>query len=179
MKNLIFIGGAQGSGKTTVSLKLTDHLKGSVMLDGDWSAWQGINWHYSKEIIDIQLKNICFTLRNFLEIDDFENIIFCWVLASPEPQQIILDSLKDYDFNFYNISLICDEKTIYNRLLKRELKNYPKQNYQSCKRQIEDVFNRSKSVINLYSQLDTTKINVSNISSEQVMKKILNILNIE
>lgn len=36
MKNLIFINGTMGSGKTAVSQKLKILLNKSIFLDGDW-----------------------------------------------------------------------------------------------------------------------------------------------
>lgn len=68
MKSLIFLGGASGTGKTTAALSLVDRLEGSVMLDGDWTAWQGVNWDSCQENIEMQMQNICFMLNNFLRM---------------------------------------------------------------------------------------------------------------
>ncbi|MBR1779120.1 MAG: hypothetical protein IJ758_01265, partial [Clostridia bacterium] len=120
--------------------------------------------------------NICFILKNFCGINEFKNIIFCWVLATSETQKIILQSLKNYKFNFYNISLICDEKTIYKRLLNREIETYPNLDYEKCKLQISELFDRSRKIINSYSYLDTIKIDVSNLSSDKTVQEILKII---
>ena len=176
MKNLIFIGGAMGTGKTTVSYMLTDRLKKSVMLDGDWTAWQGCSWNRCRENIDMQLKNIYFLLNSFMKNDTFENIIFCWALSNKDVYDSILKKLNKYKYSFYNISLICDKTTLYDRMLKREILDYPNLTVEECKFQMQELYSRSLNILSNYSNLDTVKIDTSKLSKNQVLKEILEIL---
>ncbi len=179
MKNLIFIGGAMGTGKTTVSYMLTDKLKKSVMLDGDWTAWQGCNWNRCATNINMQLKNINFLLNSFMENDTFENIIFCWALSNKDVYDSILNKLNKYKYNFYNISLICDKTTLYDRMLKREILDYPNLTVEECKFQIQKLYAESLSILNNYFNLDTIKIDTSKLNKSNVLSEILKVLDFE
>lgn len=176
MKNLIFIGGAMGTGKTTVSYMLTDRLKRSVMLDGDWTAWQGCKWNRCKENIDMQLKNVHFLLDSFMSNDNFENVVFCWALSNKEVCDSILEKLNKYEYNFYNISLICDETTLYDRMLKREILDYPNLTVEECKIQIQELYTRSLNILEDYFKLDTIKIDTSKRNKSDVLTEVLKVL---
>ena len=59
MKNLIFINGTMGSGKTAVSQKLKILLNKSVFLDGDW-CWDMVPFVVNNETKEMVLENITF-----------------------------------------------------------------------------------------------------------------------
>ena len=153
-KNLIFIGGTMGVGKTTLSAKLLQKLDKSVMLDGDW-CWFQNNWNFCEENRKMVIDNIAYTLNNFLKNSNFENIIFCWVMHQ---QNIIDDILKKLSakYNFYNFSLIADENTIRERLKNRMGENF---NIDEFEANVKNSIDRMK----CFDKVDSIKIDVSNM----------------
>ena len=163
-KNLIFIGGTMGVGKTTLSTELLKKLDKSVMLDGDWCWFQG-NWNFCEENRKMVIDNIAYLLNNFLKNPNFENIIFCWVMHQ---QSIINDILQklNYEYNFYNFSLIADENTIRERLKNRIGENF---NIDEFEKSVKNSMDRIK----CYDKVDSIKIDVSDIKFVEESLKIL------
>jgi broad-specificity NMP kinase len=111
---LIFIGGAPGVGKSTVAKLLLDDLKDCVWLDADDL------WRMNPFIVDDNTKamverNIHFVLNSFLQ-EHFTYILFTWVLHLDSIIDKILSSLDLADFDFLHFTLICDEKTLKDRM---------------------------------------------------------------
>ena len=65
MKNLIFINGTMGVGKTTTSKKLLKLLPNCVFLDGDW-CWYSDPWIVNDETKNMVERNISFLLNNLI-----------------------------------------------------------------------------------------------------------------
>lgn len=161
MKNLYIIGGTMGVGKTTTSQILKQKLKNSVFLDGDW-CWDMNPFKVTDETKKMVMNNICYLLNNFIECDEFDNIIFCWVLHE---ESIIDDILSQLNLNnccVYNISLICEENALKKRL-KKDIKNHIRE---------ESVIQRSINRLPKYSLINSIKIDVSNITAEEAASKI-------
>lgn len=76
MKNLIFVNGTMGVGKTTVCRALNRLLPNSVLLDGDW-CWYMDPFVVTEETKTLVMDNICHLLHGFLDCTVFENVIFC------------------------------------------------------------------------------------------------------
>lgn len=148
------------------------------MLDGDWTAWQGCKWDYKNPKNDeMQIQNIGFILNNFLKNESFKSVIFTWVLAWPSVREKIFDKIKSSNFKLFDISLICNEEVLYDRMLKREIFDYPKLTVKECEAQIAGLFCRSQKIIGNYENFNTIKIDVSDLSKEEVCNKIFNIIN--
>lgn len=115
MKNLIFINGTMGVGKTTTCNELQKILSPSIFLDGDWC------WNMNPFIVTDATKkmvtdNICHLLNNFLSCTEFQNIIFCWVMHE---QAIIDDILKDLNLinvHYYLFTLTISEQSLQKHL---------------------------------------------------------------
>ncbi|WP_223388717.1 methyltransferase domain-containing protein [Liquorilactobacillus hordei] len=166
LKNLIFIGGTMGVGKTTVGQYLVEKkLKNAVFLDGDWC------WYLNPFIVNEENKvmvrrNICFLLNSFIANSTIENIVFVWVMHQ---QQIVDDLLKGLNgsFNFYSFSMISSKEALSKRFLidvkdgVRDLKN------------LENALDR----IDLYKDLNSVKIDVTNLTVEQTAKEIETYIN--
>ena len=150
-----------GVGKTTVSRMLRDKLPDSVFLDGDW-CWDMSPFQVTEETKKLVIDNICCLLGNFLRCTVFENIIFCWVLHEQRIIDEILSRLDLTGCEVKNISLVCRQAALAERLQKE---------IEAGKRS-GDVLERSLSRLPLYRVLRTVKLDVSDISPKEAAERI-------
>ncbi len=162
MKRLIMVNGTMGVGKTTTSRELQKVLPNNVFLDGDW-CWDMKPFIVNEETKSMVINNICFLLNNFLTCSAYENIIFCWVMDEQSIINEILSKIKTDGVLVKIFSLIADKAA-----LERRLKEDVKSGVRTA-----DVIERSMQRIEKYNVLDTTKIDVSEITPEQAAKLIL------
>jgi len=163
IKNIYFIGGPMGVGKTAVSKELTERLNNCVFLDGDW-CWASKPFIVNGETRTIVIDNICYLLNNFINSDSYDNIVFCWVMHK---QSIIDDILSKLNLNnciIHNISLIATQNELCNRL-NIDINNGIRDN---------DIIERSIEYLNCYSDLNTKKIDTTNKSIKEIVDAILN-----
>ena len=161
MKQLILISGPMGVGKTTAARELLNNMPRSVWLDGDWCWEQGNHWNFAPENKEMVMDNICCLLGNFLANPNFDTIIFSWVMHLPEIHFKILSRLEDYDFDVFDISLLCSEDELRSRLAGRG----------------ENEVQRAISYLPLYDKLENTKLNTEGLSPTRVVDGILRIIN--
>ena len=162
MKNLIFINGTMGVGKTATSQNLKKMLPHSVFLDGDW-CWDMSPFTVTDETKKMVEDNITHLLNNFIACSEYENIIFCWVMH----EQSILDDLLgrlniEECTTIYKFSLVCSEEALVSRINK-DIENGIRD---------ESVIERTVSRLKNYYDMDTEKIDVSKISSEKAAEII-------
>lgn len=162
MKRLIMVNGTMGVGKTTTSRELQKVLPNNVFLDGDW-CWDMKPFIVNEETKSMVINNICFLLNNFLTCSAYENIIFCWVMDEQSIIDEILSKIKTDGVSVKIFSLIADKAALERRL---------KEDVKSGVRTV-DVIERSILRIEKYNVLNTTKIDVSEITPEQAAKLIL------
>lgn len=162
MKRLIMVNGTMGVGKTTTSRELQKVLPNNVFLDGDW-CWDMKPFIVNEETKSMVINNICFLLNNFLTCSAYENIIFCWVMDEQSIIDEILSKIKTDGVSVKIFSLIADKAALERRL---------KEDVKSGVRTV-DVIERSILRIEKYNLLNTTKIDVSEITPEQAAKLIL------
>ena len=117
MKNLIFINGTMGVGKTATSNELKKLLSNSVFLDGDW-CWDMDPFIVNEETKRMVIDNITHLLNNFLHCSELKNIIFCWVMHEQSIISEIISRLDVSSCHFYAFSLICSEKALRHRITK-------------------------------------------------------------
>ena len=161
MKNLIFINGTMGVGKTATSKELQKRLNNCVFLDGDW-CWDMSPFIVNDETKSMVIKNISYLLNNFISCSEYENIIFCWVMHEEEILNDILSRLDTQDCILYKFSLICSEEALISRITKDIEDGIRK----------KDVIERSLARLKNYIEMDTEKIDVSNISVKEAAKLI-------
>ena len=162
MKNLILINGTTGVGKTTTRRELQKLLPQNVFFDGDW-CWDMKPFIVTDETKKMVEDNICHILNNFIDCSELKNIIFCWVMHEEYIVENILSGLHLENTNVYKVSLICSEQALIKRLMK---------DVDNGKRKI-DIIERSLMRLNNYLSMDTLKIDVSNIDSEQAAQQIV------
>lgn len=154
-----------GAGKTATCQILKQKLNNSVFLDGDW-CWDMHPYQVTEETKHMVLENICFLLNNFIRCSAYENIIFCWVMHQQSIIDNILSRLDTVNCKVLSISLICSEQALRTRLQKDV----------DAGIRTEDVIQRSIERIPLYAKLSTHKIDVSDITPEQVANSITRIV---
>lgn len=161
MKTLYLIVGTMGVGKTTVCQLLKQDLPRSVFLDGDW-CWDASPFQVTEETKAMVMDNICHLLNNFLHCSVYENIIFGWVMHEQSIIDSILERLDKKDCGVCCISLVTDENSLRDRLLRDIARGLRR----------EDVLERSIARIPMYRTLDTIKIDTSGKTPEMVADEI-------
>ncbi len=164
MKNLYLIGGTMGVGKTAACQKMKQKLRNSVFLDGDW-CWDANPFTVTDETKAMVMKNICFLLQSFINCSAYEHVIFCWVMHEQSIIDDILSRLDTSGCDVKAVSLIINETSLRERLQK---------GINAGIRQ-RDTIERSLERIKLYDAFDTVKIDVSNLTAEQVAERVTNI----
>lgn len=151
-----------GVGKTATCQIMKKKLHNSVFLDGDW-CWDMHPFQVTDETKQMVIANICFVLNSFIKCSVYDHIVFCWVMHD---QGIIDDLLSNIDTSkcqIHLISLICDKQVLQARLLTDVEAGI----------RSKDIVLRSIERIPLYDKLDTCKVDVSNITPEQVAEFII------
>lgn len=165
MKNLIFVGGTMGVGKTTVSRELQKLLPDCVFLDGDW-CWDMKPFTVTEETKAMVNDNICHLLRNFLRCSLYQNIVFCWVMHDQSIPDGILSALQGENFRLWNFSLTCSEEALAAHL---------EQDIQTGVRQ-PDILVRSLPRLPLYQKVASRKLDVSNRSPAEAAALLARII---
>ena len=161
MKTLYLVGGTMGVGKTTVCRLLKNQLPGSVFLDGDW-CWDMHPFQVTPETKTMVMDNICDLLGRFLGCSAYEHVIFAWVMHQQSIIDTILSRLDRSGFELKNISLVCDEQALIQRLQADVDAGLRK----------PDCIARSVARLPLYQSLNTVKINVSRLTAAQTAERI-------
>lgn len=162
MKNIFFINGTMGVGKTATSRELLKLLPKAIFLDGDW-CWDMNPFIVTDETRKMVEDNICYILNNFLKCSEYENIIFCWVMHKEYIIESLLSRLNLQNAVLYKISLICSEQSLVDRLT-RDIDNGIRK---------KDIIADSLLRLNNYALMNTIKIDVSNINAEQAAQQIV------
>lgn len=161
MKNLIFINGTMGVGKTTTCNELQKILSPSVFLDGDW-CWNMTPFIITDETKKIVNDNICHFLNNFLCCSEFQNIIFCWVMHKQTIIDDILGNLNLVNTHYHLFTLTISEQSLQKRLV----------NDISIGLRTNDTLLESCNRLPLYDKIDSIKIDVSEITAKEAAKVI-------
>lgn len=117
MKKLYLIGGTMGVGKTSVSQCMKRELPNAVFLDGD-RCWDADPFQVTEETKEMVIDNICYLLNRFIQCSVYENIIFCWVMHEQSIIDTILNRVKITDCDVKIVSLMANEKTLIERIMK-------------------------------------------------------------
>ncbi len=162
MKTLFLIGGTMGVGKTAVCRKMNCLLNNSVFLDGDW-CWNADPFQVTDETKNMVMDNITHLLNNFIHCSVYENIVFSWVMHQQDIIDDLIGSLDTRHCTVKVFSLVCDEKTLRERLQK-DIANGIR---------TADVIDRSIARLPLYHRLNTIKIQTTSKSVDAIAKEII------
>jgi len=161
VKKLVIINGVPGIGKTTVCRELYKSISNSVWLDGDW-CWMMNPFVVNEENKRMVEQNITFILRNYLNNSSYKYVVFNWVIGSEKIFEMILNKLNNLEFQLYKISLISSPEVLRYRMLDDG----------RTEEQIENSINN----LRLYDEMDTFKIDTTNMSVRDAVNKILEVI---
>ena len=114
VNKLIFIGGAPGVGKSTVGEYLFKSLNNCAWLNGD-DVWRMNPFTVNNKTKSMVEENIKFVLNSFIKAQ-YSYILFTWVLHLDSVINGLLEGLDISGYDFHNFTLVCDEKTLKNRI---------------------------------------------------------------
>lgn len=161
MKNLYFIGGPMGVGKTTACQRLKRRLDRAVFLDGDW-CWDAHPFQVTEETKAMVQGNICHLLNSFLGCSAYQNVVFCWVLHEQGIINAILSRLDLTDCAVRTVSLVCAPGELERRL-RRDVEAGARE---------ADCVPRSLERLPLYLGLDTVKIDVTALTAAETAERL-------
>lgn len=164
-KNLIIVNGTMGVGKTTVCRELQKILPNCVFLDGDW-CWDMVPFVVSDGTKAMVMDNITHMLNNFLVCDEFDNVLFCWVMHEQEILDEVLSKMNTDKFRLFKFSLTCSEEKLRERIMGDVEQGIRE----------EDVIERSVPRLENYEHMDTLKIRVDSVTPEQAAKQIYDVV---
>lgn len=162
MKNIIFINGTMGVGKSSVSHRLNKLLDNSIWLDGDW-CWMADPFVVNDKTKEMVTDNICHMLNNFIACDEYRNIIFSWVMDYESIYQSIVTKLNTEKCNIYRFTICCSPQT-----LKARVESDPNQDGRN--------FEKSLARVERFDVLDTVKIYNDDMTAFQTAQYIKNLL---
>ena len=162
MKNIIFINGTMGVGKTSVSKQLNKLLDNSVYLDGDW-CWMADPFVVTEETKTMVTDNICHLLNNFISCSEYKNIIFCWVMDFESIYDSIATKLNTDNCKIWRFTICCNPDT-----LKKRVENDTLQEGRNFERSVERLPR--------FDIMDTVKIYNDEMSPQQTAEYIKNII---
>jgi hypothetical protein len=153
---LILIGGPPGVGKSAVASILWTMLDESAWLDGD-DVWRIHPFRVDTERAALAEANIAAVLRNYL-LGGCSHVILTWVLHRQAIIDRILGELDGIPFDASFFTLVCDSGTLESRWRAShptdEDAGLPLRRLREC------------------AELDSTQIDTSQLSAEQVASAI-------
>lgn len=168
-KNLIFISGTMGAGKTSVAKQLLEELPACVMLDGDW-CWTADPFIVNDETKEMVTENITYLLAQFLNCSAYKNVVFCWVMDHQSIADELLMRLQEQTestFHFYHYSLVLSPEAL-TEWLTRDIELGLRK---------PDIIDRSIARQPLYNQVDSVKIDVSHCTPQEAAGQIERLMN--
>ncbi len=161
MKNLIFVNGTMGVGKTATCRELKKLLPNCVFLDGDW-CWDASPFIINDETKAMVLKNLTCLLNSFLACSVYDNVLFCWVMHEESIADSILSAITKTPYKLYRYSLTCTKSALRSRLTADIIAGTRE----------EDIISRSIPRLLNYQKMNTQKIDVSDITAAQAAAEI-------
>lgn len=132
---------------------------------GDW-CWNMKPFKVTDETKSMVMDNITFMLNNFMKCSEFDYIIFCWVIHHESIFEEIITKLDMNEYELYKVTLICNEEALIQRL-KIDVKNGVRN---------IDIIDKSVDRIELYNDMNTKKVDVSQISAHEAALKVIDII---
>lgn len=165
MKKLIIINGTMGIGKTTISKLLCERLNKSAFLDGDW-CFDLHPFVATTETLTMAINNIAYLIDNYLNCKECNYIVFSWFINNEKRYERILNAINDGDLMLYRITLTCNEESLKDRWNNDKVTEW----------RTEQWLMESVKSIKCFEQMEAIKIDTSNLSKDQVVNHIIQIV---
>lgn len=165
MKDLIFLGGPMGVGKTTTARLLRDKLAPAVLLDGDW-CWDMAPFVVNGENKAMVMGNIAYLLRAFLENSSFQAVVFSWVMDHDQIIQSILESLPEREFRFWSVSLTAAPEELRRRV-ERDI---------AAGLRRPGAVEESLARLPLYDAMDTIRLDTTRLTPEETAEALFRLV---
>jgi GTPase SAR1 family protein len=117
MKNLLFICGANGIGKTTICRSILKRLANSAYVDSD--SCRAMNpFVLNDDTIPAIQKNISCIIKNFFDCPAVQTVIFSYGLHGRRREIFngIIEDIAGYEYNFIPLLLVCGESENIRRM---------------------------------------------------------------
>ena len=156
-----------GIGKTTICKELYKKLENSFWLDGD-SCWMMNPFIVNEENKKMVLDNITYILNNFLKNSSTKYVVFNWVIPTDDIMNDVLGRIDVADISIYKITLMSSKDELVKRIGK------------DIKLGLRDKGNIKRSLerFDLYHNMNTQKLDTSKKTVENIVKEIIDIINI-
>lgn len=161
MKELVFVNGTMGVGKSTVCAELLPLLAPAAFLDGDW-CWNMSPFVVNEETRAMVLDNAAHVLNSFLHCSVYRFVLFCWVMHSRDIVDEVLDRLDLAGVRFTLVTLTCSRQALEARL----------QSDISRKRRSPGVLSRSLERLPLYADMGGVVVDTSAVTAEEAARRI-------
>lgn len=163
MKKLIFINGPAGIGKTMTCRNLLMKMDNAAWLESDW-CWS-MNMYpsaFNPETEAMVVKNISFILRNYLEYDKLDYVIFNWVLHRKHLFDKVIANIGDIEYQLCPITLMASETEHLRRMIQDG--------------RDDARIQRSLDYRKLYEKLSNPIIDTTQLSIDETSDKIIEII---
>lgn len=160
-KQLIFISGTMGVGKTAVSRQLVEILTPSVFLDGDW-CWDMHPFTLSEAKKEMVLDHISYLLRSFLRAPEIDYVVFCWVMHEKAIVDEILRRIGPGEYRLHHFTLMVDEAGLRARIARDVAAGVREQS----------VWRRALPRLGAYAGIPSVKIDTRDITPAQAAERI-------
>ena len=168
MKNLLFLCGPNGIGKTTISKEIVRQLPNTAYVDSDPCRFMN-PFILSDETIPTIAKNISDLILNYMNCPIINNVVFSYGFHGRRKEvfEKVMLELKKIDYNFIPLLLWCSENENVKRM---------NADNRSDER-IQRTINESRKSFNdvTYPQIDITNFSVSEAAENIIMKAKLRV----
>lgn len=154
MKNLLFLCGPNGIGKTTICKRIVQKLDHSAYVDSDPCRLMN-PFILNNDTIPTIAKNISSLITNYLDCPVIETVIFSYGFHGRRKEvfEIVMESLSSRDFNFVPFLLECSLEENIERM------NMDNRSFERKQRAI--IESRKAFVDTLYPKIDITNLSIS------------------
>ena len=161
MKNLIFINGPMGVGKTSVCTELLPLISPAAFLDGDW-CWTMSPFVVNAETRAMVLDKIAHVLNGFLRCSAYRSVLFCWVMQYRSIVDDVLARLAMGGVNFTLITLTASPEVLETRIMADVARRV----------RSPGVLTRSLERLPLYAGMESVKIDTGALTAGEVARSI-------
>ncbi|MCM0650052.1 hypothetical protein NBE98_16915 [Clostridium swellfunianum] len=140
-------------------------IENSAWLESEWCRRTN-PFVFNDEIIKMTEKNLSFMLRSYLECSSIEYVIFNYGFHGPRKKifENVLKNLSDLTYKLIPITITCSYEENVIRMVRDG-------------RDEERIY-RVLSVRDIYDNLDSPSIDTTDLNLEEIVRKVLELINL-